>query len=50
MKDIKKKEKLGILYVRIPEDRLAWLKKQAVENNYSVSQYLSELIRLYMEK
>lgn len=43
------KKPRGILYVRVPEDLLAKLKKKAAENNYSLSEYATEMIKQFVK-
>ena len=48
--EIKKKDKKkprGTLYVRVPEDLLAWLKKKAADDGYSLSEYVTEMIKQF---
>lgn len=45
--EIKKKEKkdTGVLYARIPKDLLAWVKKKAHDSGYSLTEYMTEVIK-----
>lgn len=47
--DIKKKEVVEreILYVRIPKESVAWLKKQAKDAGRSLSEYVTMMVDQY---
>lgn len=42
---IEKKKKKGILYARIPEDLVAWLKLEAYRTNHSLSEYVTIVLQ-----